>query len=211
MKKSSRLTWLSVGSLAMLFLGGCVNNHSYPTAWGTPPAIAPGDCTDISGSFWNCEADTGVTASQCALIFWSRWEIDQFAPANYFKAGDQHVTIQQGTDTLNVAFWANSKIIAQRELKKDAKNGFSCTTKGIVISNGSDAVPEGVIGYMPGTYTMFKISTGQLIIKFHDAGVVLPIGPTLPQLLIGWIPIYSTDTLWARVDPYKSPAITSHN
>jgi hypothetical protein len=184
--------------LILPVLGGCVyfDNQPYPSNWGQVPPITDHSCTDISGEFkYTCENGAGKAMGGCLLLFWDRFEMREFAPASY-DSNEEHVTIEQSPARLKVSLLTNEKVIAQKVLTKDAESGFSCTNEGIVVSNGKDAFSQNLLGYMPGSNTLFKGNDGRLIVRFKEAG---------GGLLLGFIPVFGGDTLWNRVDPYKKP------
>lgn len=88
-------------------------------------------------------------------------------------------------------------------LLKDKKDGFSCTTEGIAVSSGPEAIQQNLLGYMPGTYTMIKDKEGHLVVKYRESG---------GGLELGVIPVAGSNTYWHRVDPYvaESPAERQH-
>ncbi len=186
--------------LAAMTLTGCLtDNRPYPARWGERPVVVGNTCADISGSYSGCEADNGnrMAGGQCLSFFWNR--SDQFAPGFYSEARDSDVTIEQTADQLHVAYLAYGKTVAQKELLKDKKDGFSCTTEGITVSAGSP-FQQNLLGYRPSTNTMIKDSEGHLIVTYRETG---------GGLLLGVIPAAGSVTIWDRVDPYVAEAAAS--
>src|SRR5271170_6824044 len=202
-KKRYRVWQLPLTTLAAFTLTGCISdNRAYPARWGERPVAAANTCAGISGAYRGCEFDNGNRMEQgsCLLLFWNRFEQKEFASGNTFDARDAHVTIEQTADQLHVAYFADGKTLAKKDLLKDKKGGFSCTAEGINVSNGSEAFQQNLLGYMPGTYTLIKDNEGRLIVRTKSSG---------GGLELGVIPVAGRETSWMRVDSYAAEAPTS--
>jgi Protein of unknown function (DUF1566) len=191
-------SWLV--TLAAMTMTGCLtDNRPYPARWGERPVVVGNTCADISGSYSGCEGESGnrMAGGECLGFFWNR--SDQFSPGIYSEARDSDVTIEQTADQLHIAYLAYGKTVAQKELLKDKKDGFSCTTEGITVSAGSP-FQQNLLGYRPSTYTIIKNSEGRLIVTYRESG---------GGLLLGVIPAAGSVTIWDRVDPYVAEAAAS--
>jgi TonB family protein len=86
-------------------------------------------------------------------------------------------------------------MIAQKELRKGERNGYLCTTEGIVVKGDFPHV-HGLAGYVGVTYTLFKISEGGLIVKSKQSGGGLAL----------IMPVYSSESFWYRYHPVATPS-----
>jgi hypothetical protein len=178
-------------------LAACVHisHPPYPDRWESPPSIAENVCTDLSGTF-NASGE-GPKGERPKLpdVFWGRTEFKQNGWPDSKFAAASHVTIEQTTETLIVSVWANTTMIARKELRKGEGNGYLCTTKGIAVK-GEFPYVGGLAGYVGQTYTLFKVSDGGLIVKSEDTGGGLAL----------LIPVYASESFWYRYPPYHIPA-----
>jgi len=181
-------------TLTAMMLSGCADNRPYPTEWGDRPTVTNNTCADISGSYSGCSFEDRTKPRDCPYFFWDRFELRKMpSPGLFSNAIDSHFVIEQSESKLRVVYLVDEKIVAEKELLKDQRNGFSCTTDGIVVSNGGDAQPENMLGWTPGTYTLIKDRQGRLIVEHHESG---------GGLMLGLIPYAESTTTWMRIDPY---------
>lgn len=180
---------------AGFILSACIhiNQRPFPDGWGTLPSIADNMCTDIDGAFSVLgESDTGKTPLPFAYIVMSipeqkEWPLSKFDKTSY-------VIIEQAADVMRVSVLAQGKMIAKKELRKDERNGYSCTPQGISV-RGEFPNVHGLAGYIGQTYMIFKASQGELIVKSEQTGGGLAL----------MIPMYSSETFWYRYRPYHRP------
>jgi len=196
-RKPSASRRAGLAALGALTLASCIaDNRPYPARWGERPTVAEHTCSDIAGSYAGCEIDKGDRIPQCLNFLGPVVNVES-SPGQYSATSDPHAKIEQTANQMRISLYADDQQLGERVFLKDRKDGFSCTTEGIAVSNGSEAIQHDF--YMPGTYTMIKDKEGHLIVKYHESG---------GGLGLGIIPAAVSNTDWRRLDPYvsQSPA-----
>ncbi len=186
----------ALGMLACISsMYGCVSidNRPYPANWEKPSALADGVCPDINGAFQIASADTKGPPG-LMLLFWNSQDMKNW-PDNWLDLAGKHVVIKQSKDTLQASFVAASRIVAEKILIKNAKNGYSCT-KGVVVIKPESFPSQNLLGYVDEEYQLFKSSDGLMIVRYHESG---------GGLGLGIIPMAGSDTRWDRANPYRQP------
>jgi hypothetical protein len=181
---------------AILPLNASINSfhHPYPYGWGSPPSIADNECTDISGTFSviGRRDDGREVKSSFVMFFWSdfnqiKWHASKLDEANL-------VTVEQATDVVRITLWANNTMIAQKELRKgETRDGYSCTSEGI-LTRGVGPSVHTFVGYIGQTITLFKVSDTNLIVKLQESGGGWVLGTPLYVGATSWVSYRSVAT-----------------
>src|SRR5271170_4121787 len=173
-RKPSASRRAGLAALGALTLASCIaDNRPYPAKWGERPTVAEHTCSDIAGSYAGCEIDKGDRIPQCLNFLGPVVNVES-SPGQYSATSDPHAKIEQTANQMRISLYADDQQLGERVFLKDRKDGFSCTTEGIAVSNGSEAIQHDF--YMPGTYTMIKDKEGHLIVKYHESGGGLGLG-----------------------------------
>jgi hypothetical protein len=178
-----------------MVLTSCISfeHHPYPSGWERPVPAAENICTDISGAFDDYgqgepekNSWTGTKVGNLSMYFWPVKEWTNLRPAK--------VVIRQSDNVMKVSSWTATEVIAERELKKDEKDGYSCTVQGIVLDRPGHS-DRALQGYVGRTVTLVKDSEGAMILKLeHSSGGLVYI-----------LPVYFSDTLWRRYPALHKP------
>jgi hypothetical protein len=181
--------------LAVVSLTSCIiiEDHPYPNSWEKPRSVPESACVDISGTFddygqGNREKNewTGVEVLGLSIYFWpsNKWK---------YQPRAQYVVIEQSERVIKASVWTLTELVAQRELKRDEVDGYSCTKQGIALDRPGHSSDDNFIGYGNRTVTLFKDSEGSMVLKLENSGggmfVILP--------------IYVADTLWRRYPRFQ--------